>query len=34
MTTRPLTHTEFIGLLVVVCGLSFLTTLLLLERLG
>ena len=34
MTTRPLTQAEFIGLLVIVCGLSFLTTLLLLERLA
>ena len=34
MSTRPLTQTEFVGLLVVVCCLSFLTTLLILERLG
>jgi len=34
MTTRPLTQSEFVGLLVVVCCLSSLSTLLILERLG
>jgi hypothetical protein len=29
-----MTSSEFVGLMVIVCGLSFLTTLLLLERLG